>query len=110
MMKRKILVMIAILFFTGFSSVFQTVQGQEKLDYEKYGRIAIAVVKADYLSDEVIEYEYLGRSKTDEANRVVDSFRFEVKEDNKDFFVIVKVTHHLKENKLLELTTEVERK
>ncbi|HJV31724.1 MAG TPA: DUF3889 domain-containing protein [Bacillales bacterium] len=80
----------------------------EKPDYEKYGRIAIAVVTADYPSDKVQDYQYMGRKKVTETT-VSDSFRFKVEEKGKKFFVFVNVTHDLTGEKLLNLTVETEK-
>jgi hypothetical protein len=91
---------ICILFFSGFAQVHA-----ERIDYEKYGKIAIAVVKADYPGDAVTEYEYLGREKLNETD-VQDSFKFKVRENDKDVNVVVKVKHSVQNNKLLTLTVE----
>lgn len=77
----------------------------DKPDYEKYGRIAIAVVKEDFPGEEVIEYQYKGREKISDTD-VVDSFSFQVKENDKPVTVIVKIAHSLKDKKLLNLTVE----
>jgi hypothetical protein len=87
-----------------FFSEFAQVQA-EKIDYEKYGKIAIAVVKTDYTGDAVTEYEYLGREKLSETD-VQDSFKFKVKEDGKEVNVVVKVKHSVQNNKLLTLSVE----
>jgi len=72
-------------------------------DYEKYGRIAIAVVKEDYPGDEVKEYQYMGRKKISET-KVEDSFRFQVTENNQNVMVNVQITHDVRNNKLLTIT------
>ncbi|AIE59199.1 DUF3889 domain-containing protein [Bacillus methanolicus] len=74
-------------------------------DYEKYGRIAIAVIKEDFPGDEVKEYIYLGRKKISETD-VVDSFEFQVTEKGKPATLVVNIFHNIKENKLLSLTVE----
>lgn len=81
----------------------------QKPDYEKYGRMAIAVVAAEYPGDEVKEYEYLGREKLSGTN-VIDSFRFQVQENQQPFYVIVKVTHDLSSKKLVHLTVESQKR
>jgi hypothetical protein len=91
---------ICLLFFSGFAQV-----QAERIDYEKYGKIAIAVVKADYPGDAVTDYEYLGREKLNETD-VQDSFKFKVKENDKEVNVVVKVKHSVQNNKLLTLTVE----
>lgn len=81
----------------------------ENPDYEKYGRIATAVVKEDYPGEEVIEYKYGGRRKMSE-NEVLDTFVFIVKENGQDVTVLVKVTHLLNDNKFVSLTVEEQKK
>lgn len=89
-----------LLMFTGMLQV-----QAERIDYEKYGKIAIAVVKADYPGEPVTEYKYLGRDKIS-ATDVQDSFQFTVKEEGKQKNVVVKVRHSIQNNKLLTLTVE----
>jgi hypothetical protein len=91
---------ICLLVFSGFVQV-----QAEKIDYEKYGKIAIVVVKADYPGDPVTEYQFIGREKINETD-VQDSFKFQVKENNKPINVLVKVKHSIENNKLLSLTVE----
>ncbi|WNS76712.1 DUF3889 domain-containing protein [Bacillus sp. DTU_2020_1000418_1_SI_GHA_SEK_038] len=74
-------------------------------DYEKYGRIATAVVKEDYPGEEVVDYQYAGRKKLSETD-VMDSFIFEVKENNQLKKVTVNISHSLKNNRLLQLTVD----
>lgn len=80
----------------------------QKPNYEKYGQIAIAVVKADYPGEDVVEYQFNGRTKISDS-AVVDSFTFEVKENNRLKKVTVKISHSLKDEKLLLLTVEEEK-
>jgi hypothetical protein len=101
-MKKYYLSMMAIflLFFSGMVQV-----QAEKIDYEKYGKIAIAVVKADYPGEPVTDYQYIGREKLSETD-VQDNFKFQLKEDGKPINVLVKVKHSIQNNKLLSLTVE----
>lgn len=92
--------MLCMLLISGFTQV-----KAEKIDYEKYGRIALVVVKADYPGDPVTEYQFLGREKLSETE-VQDSFKFQVKEDGKPLNIVVKVKHSIENNKLLSLTVE----
>ncbi|MFE5430491.1 DUF3889 domain-containing protein [Peribacillus simplex] len=79
------------------------ISGQaQKPDYEKYGKIAIAVVQADYPEVKINDYEYKGR-KTVSKNLVEDDFRFLVDDKGQKFNVIVTVQHDLKNEKLLSL-------
>ncbi|RFU60687.1 DUF3889 domain-containing protein [Bacillus sp. V59.32b] len=93
-----ILFAVMILFQSG-------VIAAEKPDYEKYGQIAIAVVKADYPGEAVTEYQYLGRKKL-MNDQVEDGFLFNVTENGKKVDVTVKVRHSLANNKMLNLTVE----
>ncbi|PLS03049.1 DUF3889 domain-containing protein [Neobacillus cucumis] len=87
---------------------FQELGHAQQADYEKYGRIAMAVVKADFPNDPVRDYEYLGRKKIDNT-KVEDGFRFKVQENNQLFFVTIRVNHDLTNNKLLSLTVEAQK-
>ncbi|MFJ7745467.1 DUF3889 domain-containing protein [Peribacillus sp. NPDC097295] len=78
-------------------------------DYEKYGKIAIAVVQADYPGDDVTDYEYKGRKKL-ANNQVEDDFVFLVVENGKEFNVIVTIQHNLKNNKLLSMKVTEQKK
>lgn len=95
---------IGILIFILSLSTFQLVEAA-KPDYEKYGRIAITIVQADYPSDEVTDYEYEGRKQLGN-NEVEDDFLFLVSENGKEFNVLVKIKHNLANNKLLNITVE----
>ena len=81
----------------------------QKLDYEKFGSIAIAVVKADYPDQPVTDYDYLGRKKIS-AQEEQDSFRFIVKENGKEKTVQVTVNHHTENDKFISLTVEEPKK
>jgi hypothetical protein len=102
MIKKRLMLVLGIWMLMFFS--FNQVQA-EKIDYEKYGSIAIAVVKADYPGDPVTDYQFLGREKLSETE-VLDSFKFQVKENGKTINVVVKVKHSVQNNKLLTLTVE----
>ncbi|MFD2443010.1 DUF3889 domain-containing protein [Bacillus sp. CGMCC 1.16607] len=98
---RKLIFLSACLFFfSGMSQVHA-----EKIDYVKYGNIAIAVAKADYPGDPVTDYQYLGREKISETD-VQDSFKFQLKENGKPVTVVIKVKHSIQNNKLLSLNVE----
>lgn len=103
---KKYFALVALMMFLLVSTTNQAFA--QKPDYEKYGRIAIAVVAADYPGDEIQEYQYLGRKKVKDST-VSDSFRFQVQEKNEKFYVTVNVIHDLTNNKLLNLTVESQR-
>lgn len=98
-------IMILILFGIIFNITQISAAENDKPDYEKYGRIAITVVKEDFPGEEVVEYQFKGREKISETD-VVDSFQFQVKENDKPVTIIVKISHSLKNKKLLSLTVE----
>ncbi|CAH0192246.1 hypothetical protein SRABI96_01701 [Peribacillus sp. Bi96] len=98
-MKKVIMMLMGIFLIIQAGSISAQAQ---KPDYEKYGKIAIAVVQADYPEVEISDYEYNGR-KTIAKNFVQDDFRFLVKEKGKEFNVIVTVQHDLTNEKLLNL-------
>lgn len=99
--------LICLLFTASILFNVQTIVNGETnpADYEKYGRIAIAVVKEDYPGENVVEYQYAGRQTISDTD-VVDSFVFSVKENNQLKKVTVKVSHSLKNKKLLQLSVE----
>ena len=102
-MRNKYIFLCAVLLFICVSSVNVFAENDE--DYQKYGRIAMAVVKEDYPGQDVVEYQYLGRRKLEES-KVVDSFRFEDKKNDRIVFVHVRVLHDLKDKKSLSLMLE----
>lgn len=101
-MKRKIaLCFFMCMMFCSVGSGF----AKENIGYEKYGKIAIAVVEADFPSDEVTDYKFEGRNIISKG-MVEDRFLFLVKEKGKEFNVRVKIKHSLYHKKLLSLTVE----
>jgi hypothetical protein len=79
----------------------------QRPDYEKYGRIATAVIKEDFPGEAVKDYLYVGR-KQKSNDEVVDSFQFKVTDNGKPVIATVHITHNLKNNKLLTLTVTEE--
>ena len=77
--------------------------GAQRPDYEKYGRIAIVVIKEDFPGEEVRDYQYMGRKQLSDS-QVVDSFQFKVTADGKPLLATVLITHDVKNNRLLNLT------
>ena len=98
-MKKVIVMLMGIFLIIQAGSISAQAQ---KPDYEKYGKIAIAVVQADYPEVEITDYEYKGR-KTAAKNLVEDDFSFLIKDKGNEFHVIVTVQHDLKNEKLLSL-------
>ena len=104
-MKKKIslLIFLLMLFIQVGSGL-----AREEIGYEKYGKIAIAVVEADFPSDEVTDYQFQGR-KIISKGIVEDRFLFLVKEKSKEVQLIVKIRHSLFYKKLLNLSVEEKR-
>ncbi|WP_180954559.1 DUF3889 domain-containing protein [Bacillus sp. V5-8f] len=94
----------AILFALIFICHSGMVSAQQP-DYEKYGKIAIAAVQADYPGEAVTDYQYMGRKNVG-TGLVEDSFLFTVNENGKRVKPLVKVKHSTINNKLLNLTVE----
>lgn len=105
-MKRLLFVFIIISLFMSIWTL--SAAASEKPDYEKYGRIATAVVKEDFPGEDVVEYQYTGRQKVS-ATDVTDSFTFQVNENGKPVTLIVKVTHSPENKRTLSLTVEEKR-
>ncbi|RDI47932.1 DUF3889 domain-containing protein [Falsibacillus pallidus] len=77
--------------------------GAQQTDYAKYGRMATAIVIEDYPSEELKDYEYKGRTPAGD-DQVADYFKFTVSENGKTSYILVRVTHSLKNEKLVGLT------
>ena len=75
---------------------------RQKPDYEKYGKMAIAIVQLDYPGDPIREYEYVGRRNVNETD-VADTFKFKVEEKGNTFNVRVIVQHNLTDEKAVNL-------
>lgn len=103
-MIKRFFCLVGILLFLMSVSI-TSVYAQQGQDYQKFGRIATAVVKEDYPGQDVVEYQYLGRRKADET-KVIDTFRFEVMKNDKPLFVHIRIIHDLKDTKHLSLTLE----
>lgn len=103
---KKILAAIFIMF--GLLVAVNLQGAAQKPDYEKFGRIAISVVQADFPGAPIRDYEYLGRKKIDQT-KVEDGFKFKVQEKNQNFFVIVRVTHDATNNKVLNIMVETQK-
>ncbi|MDQ0268996.1 DUF3889 domain-containing protein [Cytobacillus purgationiresistens] len=114
-MKKLIIALFALACFgyiyysPAFANEHVLSEHQEKVDYEKYGRIATAVVKEDYPDEAVVDYKYAGRRKISDTE-VIDSFVYEVIENEKAVTVLVKVTHRLDASKFISLTVEEQMK
>ncbi|RHW34134.1 DUF3889 domain-containing protein [Neobacillus notoginsengisoli] len=104
--KRLAAVMIAVLAFLAFQPNGTEAQNP---DYEKYGRMAIAIVSADYPGDPIRDYQYLGRQNINESE-VADTFRFRVVDKGRSLYVRVTAQHNLTTGKLVTLKVEPEKR
>ncbi|MCE4051106.1 MULTISPECIES: DUF3889 domain-containing protein [Bacillaceae] len=102
MKNRAFPILVASILIMGFLFPSHNIAVQ-KVDYEKYGSIAIAVVKADYPEQAVTDYKYMGRKKIS-TMEVEDSFQFIVKENSKEKTVQVTIKHDIKNDKFISLT------
>lgn len=104
-MKMKILfIVFALMSFIQVGSGL----AKENVSYEKYGKIAIAVVEADFPSVGVTDYKFEGRSIISKGI-VEDHFLFLIKEKGKELKVAVNIKHSLFQKRLLNLTVEERR-
>lgn len=100
----KIRIALFLCMFMMFYSVDSGL-AKEEISYEKYGKIAIAVVAIDFPSNQVTDYKFEGRNIISKGI-VEDQFLFLVKEKGKEINVRVKIKHSLFHKKLLSLTVE----
>ena len=97
---RKLAVIVALCTIIPLSSLHVAAQ---QTDYAKYGRMATAIVKEDYPSEELKDYEYKGRTPMGE-DQVADYFKFTVSENGQNKYILVRVVHSLKNEKIVGLT------
>lgn len=105
-MKRRIAILLAALAFLTLQPIGTEAQTPH---YEKYGKMAIAIVSADYPGDPIREYEYLGRQNVNGSD-VADTFRFKVSEKGRQIFVRVTVQHNLSTEKVVSFKVEPEKR
>ncbi|OCA84415.1 hypothetical protein A8F94_17085 [Bacillus sp. FJAT-27225] len=105
---RKFMAFAAVLLLF-VSQAHETQAERQNPDYEKYGRMAVAIISSDYPGDPIREYEYIGRKNVNESD-VADTFRFEVEEKGKTFFVRVIVQHNLTAEKAVTLRVVPEKR
>ncbi|MDQ0414679.1 DUF3889 domain-containing protein [Mesobacillus stamsii] len=75
----------------------------QRPDYERYGRIATAVIKEEFPGEASQDYKYMGRNQMDDLT-VQDSFQYKITGKEKPVFMTVQVTHDLKNNRLISLS------
>jgi hypothetical protein len=86
-------------------SLHETIGIAQQPDYAKWGKMAITVVKENYVDAEVSEYKYEGRKSINEV-KAEDTFVFQVKRENQTTPVKVVVTFNPKTNTLQSLSLE----
>jgi hypothetical protein len=75
----------------------------QRPDYEKYGKIATAVINEDFPDETVRNYKYMGRKQIDD-HQVLDSFQYKVSVNKKPVIITVQVAHDVKNDRLLSLS------
>jgi hypothetical protein len=94
----------AITVFLIFSIGIQRVDiYAQRPDYEKYGKIATAVINEDFPDETVRNYKYMGRKQIDDR-QVLDSFQYKVRVNKKRVIITVQVAHDVKNDRLLSLS------
>ncbi|MFZ3590806.1 DUF3889 domain-containing protein [Bacillus sp. DJP31] len=105
-MKKKLAFpLICLAFIIGIFASYsfnETVGVAEQPDYEKWGKIAINVVKESYVNEQVSDYKYEGRKSVSDV-KAEDTFSFQVKRDNKEFTVKAVVAFNPKTETLQSL-------
>ncbi|MBT2684788.1 DUF3889 domain-containing protein [Bacillus sp. ISL-37] len=71
--------------------------------YEKYGKIATAVINEEFPDETVRNYKYMGRKQKDDR-QVLDSFQYKVSDNRKTVIITVQVAHDVKSDRLLSLS------
>jgi hypothetical protein len=106
-MNKKIAVpLICFAFLIGLFASYsfhETIGLAQQPDYAKWGKIAVNVVKENYVDGEVSEYKYEGR-KSISDEKAEDTFVFQVKKDNKVANVKVVVSFNPKTDTLQSLS------
>lgn len=74
-------------------------------DYEKWGRIAVEVAKENYPDAEISDYQYVGREEIS-AMQARDTFRLQVKEDQRTFQINVGILFNPQTDRLISLSIE----
>ena len=70
--------------------------------YAKWGRLAMQETKKKYPNANIIDYQHLGRAKNPKTS--VEKFKLWLKDDHKEFGVIVTIVFDTKTQKLKEIS------
>jgi len=101
-MKKWVLGLLSVLLLL---STAVSVAQAEKPDYEKWGKIAIQLVKENYPEAEVSEYQYQGREEISETE-AKDTFQFTAKQDDKSLEIYVALTFNPQTEQLKSVNIE----
>lgn len=101
-MKKWVLGLLSVLLL--LSTVVSVAQA-EKPEYEKWGKIAIQLVKENYPEAEVSEYQYQGREEISKTE-AKDTFHFTAKQDNKSLDIYVALTFNPQTEQLKSVNIE----
>lgn len=92
-------IVLLLILLLGIQIVDSSAQNPE---YEKYGRIATAVIKENFPGEAVQDYKYMGRKQIDDR-QVLDSFQYKLSVNGKPVIMTVQVANDLKTDRLLSL-------
>lgn len=95
-MKKWVLGLLSVLLL--LSTAAGVAQAQ-KPDYEKWGKIAIQLVKENYPKAEISEYQYMGREEISDTE-AKDTFHFTAKQADKSKEIFVALTFNPKTKQL----------
>jgi putative cell wall-binding protein len=105
MNKKMLSLLICCLFHITAWQAVNAQQQQQQPDYEKWGRIAVAVVKENYPDSEIIDYKHLGQQNVS-VTQSKHTFTIEVKHRNQTFNVKVVVTYNPRTDRLISVGME----
>ncbi len=94
----------SFLAFVGMST-FANAEPQTNVDYEKWSRIAMDVVKLNYPESKVSDYDYKGREEITET-QAKDTFEIKVENQTRAFIARVTILFNPQTNSLLSLSIE----
>ncbi|MDQ0337691.1 hypothetical protein J2S00_000461 [Caldalkalibacillus uzonensis] len=80
-------------------------QAQQEQDYEKWGRLAVEVIKDAYPQAELVDYQYIGRediSPTIEQQ----SFKLVLRQNGREFPITVKIQYEKETERVTSITFE----
>ncbi|WP_087973876.1 DUF3889 domain-containing protein [Oceanobacillus rekensis] len=112
---RKIYLSIAIaIVLILVSNTFTSVQNQNNVtaqteegipSYAKWGQLAVKETKSKYPKAKVIDYLHIGKETTPDA-RAVEKFKLWLKEESREFGVIIDIEYDMETDELINITFE----